>query len=376
MKHLKNALLWLWLLTKRLYRRNTFLVMVVLIPTLVLGYAAMDTDESGMLTVAVAQQDCVSPEDSLMQALQSESQLLYFRPCASAEEARALVAAGKVDTAWIFPQDVAAGVKAFVDSPNDHPFVQVVVREDSVMLRLARERLSSAAYPQIARQVFLTFVRRLAPELNALSDAALLERYDRTLIEDTLFTFDEEYARLVETHYLLSPLRGLLGLVILLCALATAMYHLRDLRYGTFCRLGLRRRWIPELAGQVTAVTHVALAAAVCLSLAGLSANPGRELALVVLYSLGCAAFAMALRRLLCSVRLLAALLPAVATLTLVVCPVFFDLTIPSAVRFLFPTTYYIYAANQPEYLLHLAAYTTVCFGVYALAGKLPWRKE
>ena len=286
MNALKNALLWLWLLTKRLYRRNTFLVLLVLIPALVLGYASIDTEESGMLTVAVAQAGCDTPEDSLMQALQKDSQLLYFRPCASAKEARELVAAGKVDTAWIFPKDVTAGVKAFVDSPTDHPFVQVVVREDSVMLRLARERLSSAAYPRIARQVFLTFIRQLAPELDPLSDEALLERYENTLIEDELFSFDEEYAQMVDTHYLLSPLRGLLGLVILLCALATAMYHLRDLRQGTFCRMGPGRRWIPELAGQVTAVTHVAVAAAVCLSLAGLSANLWRELALVVLYSL------------------------------------------------------------------------------------------
>ena len=41
MKLCKRGLLWLWLLTKRLYRRPAFLVILVLIPTLIFGYTAM-----------------------------------------------------------------------------------------------------------------------------------------------------------------------------------------------------------------------------------------------------------------------------------------------------------------------------------------------
>lgn len=376
MMRMKRGRLWLWLLTKRLYHRPALLVLLVVIPALVLGYTAINTAESGMMTVAVAQEETAAPQDAVLETLNLESQLIYFRPCPSPEEAETLVSAGKADAAWIFPADLEAGIAAFVESPGDHPFIRVLVREDNVMLRLSRERLSGATFPAIARQVFLSFVRQLAPELDTLSDRELLARYDRTEIVDNLFSFSEDYTQLIQTHYLLAPLRGLLGLVILLCALATAMYHLRDLRDGTFCRLPTGRRWGAELAGQLTAVGHVAAAAALCLGLAGLSAGLWQELALWALYSLACAAFAMALRRIFGSLRLLAALLPALAVLMLVLCPVFFDLNPVLALRHLFPLTYYIYAANQPLYLLHLAAYTGLCFGVYALAGHLPGRKE
>ncbi|MBE6806973.1 MAG: ABC transporter permease [Ruminococcaceae bacterium] len=375
MTYVKTALLWLWLLSKRLYHRPAFVVMLVLIPALVLGYATINTEESGMVTIAVAQEGHSAPDETLLQDLKGDSQLLYYRTCSSPEEARTLVAAGKADTAWIFPQDLEKGIRAFVDAPEENPFIRVLVREDNVMLRLSRERLSGTTYTRVARHAFLVFVRHLAPELSHLSDADLMARYDRVPISENLFTFDESFAAATKTHYLLSPLRGLLGIVVMLCALAAAMYHLRDKQVGTFCRMSLRWRWSAELAGQLVAVCHLTAAAAVCLSLTGLSTGLGRELALTVGYSLCCAAFAMALRRLLGSLRGLAALLPALTVLALVVCPVFFDLADLGPVRLLLPPTYYIYGAHNPTYLWLMPVYAAACFGVYALAGALG-RKE
>ncbi len=375
MKKLKTGLLWLWLLTKRLYRRPAFVVLLLVIPALTLGYVAIGTEDSGMVTVAVAQEGHTAPDETLLTELRADSQLLRYQPCASPKEAQTLVEAGKADTAWIFPEDLEAGIRAFVESPHDTPCIRVLVREDSVMLRLARERLSGTAFEPVARQVYLAFLRRLAPELDHLSDQALLHHYDQVKMADDLFAFDEAFAAATDTHYLLSPLRGLLGTLILLCALATALYHLRDMRTGTFCRLSLRWRPGAELAGQLVAVLHVAVAAALCLTLAGLSDNLLWELVLTLLYSLGCAAFAMALRRVVGSLRGLAALLPALAVLMLTLCPVFFDLQPLPGIQYLLPPTYYIYAAHQPEVFLHLLAYTLMAFGVYALAGLLG-RKE
>ena len=378
MNRIKTALLWLWLLSKRLYRRPVFVMMLVLIPALVLGYTTINTEDSGMVTIAVAQEGHAAPEAALMASLEgSKGQVIHYKPCASVEEAETLVAAGKVDTAWIFPADVEADVRTFVANPKpENAFIRVLVREDSVMLKLSRERLSATAFSPIARQVYRSFVRNLAPELDTLSDDQLMTYYDDVEMTENLFAFDEAYAAMVNTHYLLSPLRGLLGLVILLCALAAALYHYRDMQAGTFCRLGLRWRWSAELAGQTVTTLHLTVATAVCLGLAGLSVALWQEILLVVLYSLSCAAFAMLLRRLIGSMRGLAALLPALVVLMLVVCPIFFDLNSLLAVRLLFPPTYYIYGAHQPWYLLYMLVYTAVCFGLYALAGWLPGRKE
>ena len=49
--------MWFWLLTKRLYKKFTFLAILLLIPALVLGYGAAARGDSGMITVVLAQKE-------------------------------------------------------------------------------------------------------------------------------------------------------------------------------------------------------------------------------------------------------------------------------------------------------------------------------
>ena len=51
---MKRMLIWLRLLTKRLYKKPVFLVILVLIPLLTFSYRVVAEQESGMVTVALA----------------------------------------------------------------------------------------------------------------------------------------------------------------------------------------------------------------------------------------------------------------------------------------------------------------------------------
>ncbi len=373
-RRLRCGALWLWLMAKRLYHKPVFLVILLLVPALVGGYAAIPQGESGVMSVALAGGGDADSE-RVIAALQDTSEIVYFRRCATPAEARELVAAGKVDAAWIFPADLRAAVRAFVARPAANPFVSVVVREDSVLLRLSRESLGGALFPTVARRVYVDFVRQLAPELDELSEDTLLLAYDRAAGTDSLFSFNEAHSEMTAVSYLLSPLRGLLGVLIALCAMAAAMYEVRDRAGGTFCRVRRSRRAGVEFACQLVAVGHMALASAVCLWLVGLAAG-WREGLMLVLYSLCCATFAMMWRRVFFSLRALAASLPAVIVLMLVLCPVFFDFGPLRLFSWLFPPTYYICAVYNPAYLWYMPVYAAACLGLYVLLGHLPARRE
>ena len=45
---------WLLMMTKRLYKKPTFVVILILIPVLVLGYGLVAAEDSGMVTIALA----------------------------------------------------------------------------------------------------------------------------------------------------------------------------------------------------------------------------------------------------------------------------------------------------------------------------------
>lgn len=370
---MKKALLWLWMLTKRLYKKATFVVILVLIPALVLGYGLAANEDSGMLTVALARQDDSPYALSMLASLDEGSQLLRFEDCDSPEEAEELVRAGKADTAWILHSDLEEKITRFVQSPTErNAFITVLVREDDISQRLAREKLSGAAFSLCARVVYMDYIRENIPGLDHLSREELLAYFENTFAAGELFVFDETDAAMANaqaTHYLTAPVRGLLAVVIALCGLATAMYCMEDRRHGTFGWLSRPRQDLAELGCQLVSLVQVSLVALLALILSGLAAGLGRELLVLVLYCLCTASFSALLRRICGDLRVLGTLLPLLVVAMLVICPVFFDLGQLRTAQYLLPPTYYINAAYSNSYLVYMLLHTAVTSALYWALG-------
>ena len=372
---MRKPFLWLWMLTKRLYKKITFVAILVLIPVLVLGYSLTTQEDSGMLTVALAREDTDATALSLLASLDESSQLLRFEDCESPEKAEELVRAGKADAAWILHRDLSDKIAKFVKSPTErNAFITVLVREDDVAQRLAREKLSGAAFSLCARVVYLDYIRQNVPGLEHLSQEQLLEYYENTFVSGDLFAFDESDAAMANaqtTHYLTAPIRGLLAVVIALCGLATSMYYMEDQRQGTFGWLSQPRQALAELGCQIVSLVQVSVMALLALILSGLAAGLGRELLVLVLYCLCIASFSALLRRICGNLRVLGTLLPLLVVVMLVVCPVFFDLGQLRTAQYLLPPTYYINGVYSNTYLLYMLLHTAVTSSLYWLLGLL-----
>lgn len=368
MNMVRKLLLWFAMLSKRLYKKPTFLVLMVLIPVMVIGYVWISGGESGIITVGLTarEEDPITRE--IFADLKNGSPLLNFQIYADPQEAERLLQSGKLDAVWIFPENMAEKVEQFSQKPiSSNAFITVLEREDSVALMLAREKLSGVVYPYVAQRVYLHFLRDLAPELSSLSDAQLLEYYLATDLSVNLFEFGGSSARQRETNYLLSPLRGLLGTLILLCSLATAMYYIRDEENGTFAWVNQRWKFLPELGCQMTSSLHIAAVCLICLAVSGLTGNLWTELLVLVMYCLCCSIFAMALRQLCGSLRVLGVMLPLMIVVVLVICPVFFDLGVLRQAQYLLPPTYYINAVYDMRSLQYMAGYIGAMAGVTVL---------
>ena len=372
---MRKPFLWLWMLTKRLYKKITFVAILVLIPVLVLGYSLTTQEDSGMLTVALARKDTDATALSLLASLDESSQLLRFEDCESPEKAEELVRAGKADAAWILHRDLGDKIAKFVKSPTErNAFITVLVREDDIAQRLAREKLSGAAFSLCARVVYLDYIRQNVPGLEHLSQEQLLEYYENTFVSGDLFAFDETDAAMANaqtTHYLTAPIRGLLAVVIALCGLATSMYYMEDQRRGTFGWLSQPRQALAELGCQIVSLVQVSVMALLALILSGLAAGLGRELLVLVLYCLCIASFSALLRRICGNLRVLGTLLPLLVVVMLVVCPVFFDLGQLRTAQYLLPPTYYINGVYSNTYLLYMLLHTAVTSALYWLLGLL-----
>ncbi|MBR1497031.1 MAG: hypothetical protein IJ617_05340, partial [Oscillospiraceae bacterium] len=134
------------------------LLLAVLLP---LGLAAAGGGENGAVSVALWAGDELSRE--IAGGLAAEGGALRCTFCADPEAARALVASGQADAAWIFAPDTA-GALARHAAGRGAAAVTVVEREDNVFLMLAREKLYAALYPALSREAYLRFLADAAGE--------------------------------------------------------------------------------------------------------------------------------------------------------------------------------------------------------------------
>jgi len=374
-----GLLKWFLLLNKRLYKKISFVFLLFFILGSVCVYAILATQESGFLQIALVRtdkEDTMSAE--LVQKLLSEESVILFTEVDGAEKAIDMVAAGELDSAWIFPADMAVGVETFVTEGTTGA-VTVVEREQTVFLRLSHEKLSGLLYERAAEGYYVSYIREELPELDGMDDKKLMQYFHERSINKDLFLFGnpgEGSAEGVAASYLTAPLRGLLSVLIVLGGMAAVLYYMQDEKRQTFGWVPQRKRPWVAVACVGVATLNVTVAVLIALMAVGMSTSLLIEMACGLLYALCCAAFCLALKSLFGSTRLYGAIIPVLMVTMIGVCPVFFTLQSTMKVSLLFPPTYYINAAYNKAYLGYMVLYTVVCLAVYLLLGQGKLRRR
>ena len=235
---------------------------------------------------------------------------------------------------------------------------------------LSREKLSSALYKYTARAYYIDFARTNLSELDHLSDDELNHYFDTVSIDEELFEFSSDSSEIAEgkggINYLVTPLRGFMGILIMICGMASAMYLMQDERNGTFSwAKETHKLWLGFIS-MIIAVLNISLAVLISLSISGLSVDILTEILSLLLYSVCVTAFSTALKYILSGIKLYAAVIPLISILSLALCPVFFD-SKNNIISHILPPTYYISTAHNESYILYMVLYTTILWLVCAI---------
>ena len=370
MKALRRFFLWYWLFTKRLFRRPAFWILLLCVPLLSGALSLASRQDSGVVRVALF---CGAESGP---ARRSSDRLLHSDSlvrCAEYETEDAALDALRrddADAAWLFRDNAEEELERFVARRGTHGVVLVVEREDNVFLRLAREQLAAALYPEASRALFRSFLIERLGVPEDTPEALLEDYYNTAVAEDPIIVFSHlDGSETRSADYLVAPVRGLLSLLLILSGLASAMAFCADERRVVFLRLRApQRRFLPFLC-HFSALLPLGLAALLALRLAGLLGALPRELGLMLLYCAAAAAFSELLRKLCRNAPRLGALIPVLMAVMLALCPVFFDLKGLDALQRLLPPWYYLSAIHSGSFAWQLAAFA---LAAGALAAALP----
>lgn len=369
MKKINDGIRSYFILSKRLLHKKSFVAILVLVLLIVgaLAFAANNGD-SGIITVAVAAENSNDEiADGLMNTLLNEKGLVRFLHCDSPDSAGEAVERGQADAAWIFHDELDEKIRKYVNNTNArNAFVTVIQREESVFLRLSHEKLNALLYPYVSRALFL---ERAEDTFNGSLDNAIDYYYAVNADGSDLFEFvyvsdggADEVAESDDTSFLVSPLRGLLAVMVVLSGFAVAMFYMQDESHGVFDRFPKSTNFSFSAVYHATAVFMVGAAAFIALQIAGISVGIGYELLVSIVYCLSAVAFCMCLRLILRDIRLFASLVVVLTVVTVVLCPILFSAPDIPLVQYLLPTYYYLKAVASVKYLIYMIAYSLVWF--------------
>lgn len=376
---MKTVLKWFFLLNKRLYKKFTFIIIAALIPLLVISLNIVADKESGFVHVALAQQDSKDKiSNEIINSLVSESQLMHFEYYKTPEQAIDSVKNGKCDSAWILKDNMDEGIKEFANSSSESRSVAIVVeREENVLLRISREKLSSVLYKYFSRDLYIGYVRDYISEAEHISDGKFFEYYDSFFVENELFEFAYPDGNVTlgtdvgDVNYLVAPIRGLLSILVVLCSMASAMFYLKDNKKGTFSWVPVSKRIYVEFACQLIATANIAVIMLIALAFCGITTSAIREILTLILYIINCALFGMVLRNIFNNINILSALIPLVVTVMIAICPVFFEFKQLRYLQMLFPPTYYINAVNNSNFLKYMVFYAVACIAIISFMNSI-----
>ena len=154
--------------------------------------------------------------------------------------AERLAAQGRADAAWVFAAGYEDRLTRIAEGSGDI-LVRVYTPEDTVFMKLAREKLFAAVYPDLSRQIYRTFIKTALPA-EASSNAADPDAcYGMSASPNELIRFSlmdggpgADAAEAISEDYLLLPVRGMLAVLIFSAGMAASIFFLLDRERGCF----------------------------------------------------------------------------------------------------------------------------------------------
>ena len=363
------------ILNKRILKKKVFLFILLLIPLSVASLAIASTGDAGIITIALSAEDLTDPTASaVISDLTNSDSLIRFIVTDSPKDAIDFVESGEADGAWIFPEDMAERVEEFANFASDrNSFVLIIQREDSIFLKLSHEKLNSALYPYISLSFCEDYIYDNLLTTDEISSQTIKEYYDSIKAEGAdLFQLVYASGGVNEDadgeNYLLSPARGLMAILVMLGGLAAAMFYTSDESCGVFDRMPKGKRFAFAIEYHAVAVLDVAVAAFIAILIGGFSVSFFYELASILLYVIAVVGACMLLRLVFYDIRVLGSIIPALAIIMAVVCPIFINLQNIPVLQYLLPPFYYLKSIHRPEFLGYMAIFSAVTYAAsYAL---------
>ena len=367
---MKRLGMWVLLMSKRLLRRPSFVIILCLLPVLLLSYRYLIAQDSGKTRVGL----CFENEDDALakevaEALLSNDLFAEFYVCGEEDELYSDVAAGRAECGYLFPADLS---ERFLQKDWEAA-ITLLVADGSQYADYISEAVYTRVFFALSDELVTDFLEEHADFGGSREEIAALisQKYEDAAEGMSVFEFhyidaqtgevQEESAETdSDYNYLTKPIRGTVALFVLLAGLAGLVFWFQDEKEGRFAAFAYYKRPLLTLGSLFLPTQLGGIVGVICLEFSGIAGNIFRELLAMQLYCLLVTAFCNLLRQIVPSVNAICAMIPILSIASYLCCPVIMDITtfLPalSYVRPVLVANYYLQAMQTLGQMWVLAA--------------------
>lgn len=366
---MKRLAMWLLLMTKRLLKKPSFVIILVLLPVILLMYRFIITQDDGTLRAAVYVAeggDGLAAE--VADGLENSDNMVQFYKTDSEDDLYSDVIAGRAEVGYVLPADLGHRFLSGKWSGS----VIMVVSQTSQYAAFVNEFVTMELYQDYMEDTVTDYlVNKSGLELREDTVRPMVRSRLREVDgQESLFTItyrdsytNEELSEeeVVTENYLMKPIRGTVALFVLLAGLAGLVFWFQDDAEGRFKVMSYERRPVINYGSLFLPTILGGIVGFVCIMIAGLSTGFFREVLIMLLYCIFIVGVCEIIRTLVPNVNAVCAIIPILAIGSYLCCPIIMDLkkTLPVIVylRKILPPDYYLQVFNgRPVWMLLVAA--------------------
>lgn len=364
MSSMKKAFLWYYLFTKRLVKKVSFVIILLLIPVCTMLLTSVADQESAFYRVAVCAKESSDKlsGDIIKDLTNDKSKVIIFKEYKTANDSVQAVKNGEVDSAWVLESDFKDKISSFLKGKDVTP-VKAYSKESNIFEKLAKEKLYNALYPHISFELYSTHINEHLLQNENIDDKTLREYYNQFFSTNSIidFSFMESNQQDVENSNLLTtPIRGILCVLMLLCALSASMYFAVDDEKGNYSNLDNKKKSFVMLINILSATSVSAVAITLSLLFCGAYTRFLQETVLMILLVVMTTLFCYILSIFFTTPEKMSVVMPVVMILSLTFCPIFLNTAFAKGFSVLFPPYLYLYGINNMKYSVYMLIYVLV----------------
>jgi len=348
---LQQMISWVFLSWKRMLKRPLFLILLFLLPIGTLALRQTEAADDGKIEIALFA-DGDAWNEKVTAHLADSDGVFRFLVCMTREELVDKVAAGEAECGYLFP----AGLHERLDSYDYKRAIRVIVSPGTVTADLASETVFAGLFEVYGRELLEEYVTS-GEVFGDVEDAwtVIEPLYEKYLGNGSTFAFSYESVDGGKDEspqmQAVFPVRGIGAVLVFVMGLASAVMVAEDDMRGLYAAVSGGKKMLIQLLCIGAQVAVCCLVFGACLAVVGEWGSESAGGAVSELIRLGVYGFSVTilsgiLLRVLRKPTALASLIPFFVLGSLVVCPVFLDLSmyvpVLKNVRWLFLPWYFI----------------------------------